>query len=465
MAEEAAAEVLPERDPFVVLPPPLACKILALLPLDTRLRCAEVSPRWRAAVAERSLWTRLDFRGVARENAHDALLRCAAARAGRSLQALDASAAREGTLEAMNAVCASNAGAALTEVTLPVHQDSTLDELRSTLLAAPQLRSLSVHFLAVNSIAGLPVLLSALRNEAPFGALRLQRFWQNLALSDADELLSLADAAAAHASLTSVHLSGLSLEEPRALDALVNMAVGKRLESLGLTVCFLPPPPSGLASSLARLLSSAALTRLAVDNAFTLTNAPPLDAPGAVTLGAALRANTTLCWLSLGALGMWNDAEVVTTLLTALTAHPSIEEVGLNGVEGDWPELAVLSAADVAAIGASLRALLAADAPALRTLRMRDSKLPRGALAPLFEALPANTHLRELDAPCIDADCDFLRAQLLPALRANTSLRALHVSVMDAHGMPQQSGACAEAEALVAARAAAGAADGAGAQQ
>jgi hypothetical protein len=125
----------------------------------------------------------------------------------------------------------------------------------------------------------------------------------------------------------------------------------------------------------------------------------------------------------------------------------------------------VLSAGDVAAIGASLRSLLAADAPALRTLHMRDSKLPRGALAPLFEALPANTHLRELDMPCIDADCAFLRAQLLPALRANTSLRALHVSVMDAHGMPQQSGACAEAEALVAARAAAGAADGAGAQQ
>jgi hypothetical protein len=83
---EAAAFAPPARDPLTVLTSPLSRKVLALLPLDTRLRCAEVSPRWRAAVAECSLWVRLDFDGVARRNANDALLRCAAARAGRGLR-------------------------------------------------------------------------------------------------------------------------------------------------------------------------------------------------------------------------------------------------------------------------------------------------------------------------------------------------------------------------------------------
>ncbi len=72
------------------LPLPLVLHIFSLLPVDTRLRCAEVCRGWRSVLLERSLWTRLDLSeapGV-RGAALAALLRCAAARAGGSLHTL-----------------------------------------------------------------------------------------------------------------------------------------------------------------------------------------------------------------------------------------------------------------------------------------------------------------------------------------------------------------------------------------
>jgi hypothetical protein len=66
------------------LPYALVLHILSLLPVDTRLRCAEVCRSWRAALEERSLWIRLDLSasGVSPKRAvTDELLRAAAARA------------------------------------------------------------------------------------------------------------------------------------------------------------------------------------------------------------------------------------------------------------------------------------------------------------------------------------------------------------------------------------------------
>ena len=50
-ADLAATALLP-------LPLPIVLRIFALLPVDCRLRCAEVCRAWRAALAERSLRTR-----------------------------------------------------------------------------------------------------------------------------------------------------------------------------------------------------------------------------------------------------------------------------------------------------------------------------------------------------------------------------------------------------------------------
>jgi hypothetical protein len=43
------------------LPPTLAHRIFALLPVDQRARSATVCRGWRALLADACLWTRLDF--------------------------------------------------------------------------------------------------------------------------------------------------------------------------------------------------------------------------------------------------------------------------------------------------------------------------------------------------------------------------------------------------------------------
>lgn len=104
----------PEGAPAVTLaslPVSVAHQILLLLPVDCRLRCAEVCRAWRAVVAERSLWTHVDLSAASFEprvlrphvylvndppTEYDALLRCVAARAAGGLQSLDARACTEG---------------------------------------------------------------------------------------------------------------------------------------------------------------------------------------------------------------------------------------------------------------------------------------------------------------------------------------------------------------------------------
>jgi hypothetical protein len=80
--DQLEAAAAPACDPFAALPLALALALFSLLPVDQRLRCAEVCRGWRAVLSDASLWLRLDLSaasGVAR--ASDALLRAAAKRA------------------------------------------------------------------------------------------------------------------------------------------------------------------------------------------------------------------------------------------------------------------------------------------------------------------------------------------------------------------------------------------------
>jgi hypothetical protein len=76
------------------LPNALVLHILALLPLDARLRCASVSQRFAALVADAAQWRALSFKGVPRARraaVDDAALAALVARAGRALRRLDLS--------------------------------------------------------------------------------------------------------------------------------------------------------------------------------------------------------------------------------------------------------------------------------------------------------------------------------------------------------------------------------------
>jgi hypothetical protein len=102
----------------------------------------------------------------------------------------------------------------------------------------------------------------------------------------------------------------------------------------------------------------------------------------------------------------------------------------------------------VAFAGAALGALLAANAPALRELDVSCCHLGDAGMGPLLQALPRNTHLRELTCGSNDMSDAFARDVLLPAVRANGSLRTLVMHVI----FEPQLDAAREAEDVVNAR-------------
>jgi hypothetical protein len=81
------------RTPFDALPRAAVNRILRALPVDTRLRCAEVCANFYVMLGEyRKMWTRVDLSPRSGVRApSDALLRAAAARACGKLRALDVS--------------------------------------------------------------------------------------------------------------------------------------------------------------------------------------------------------------------------------------------------------------------------------------------------------------------------------------------------------------------------------------
>jgi hypothetical protein len=144
-ARLAAVEAA-SSDSLSSLPQALSHKVLLLLPLDERLRCSEVSRRWRAMLAVRSLWARLDLTsGVTVTNA---LLRAAVKKAGpRGLEALVVPGdADDVTLAALCSVLAANARGALRQVR--VGRPCGDEHVKMLLEAgAPRLERLDVDFL------------------------------------------------------------------------------------------------------------------------------------------------------------------------------------------------------------------------------------------------------------------------------------------------------------------------------
>ena len=220
----------------------------------------------------------------------------------------------------------------------------------------------------------------------------------------------------------------------REMDAIVEGMLARRnaFESLALSTC---PPPTALA----RLLAGGVLKELYVSRPrMPVGGAPLLDAAGAALVAGALRANRTLDTLGLLNAGLCRDTSATVTLLDALVGHPSLRVLHIN-YEHE---------VGLAALAAGLGAIIAANVPALHTLRVMQMPMFDAGLAPLLDALPGNSHLRELDISYTGAlSAEFTRDRLLPAVRANMGLQEFKcVSA----GEPDAS--VAEAIRLVAAR-------------
>jgi hypothetical protein len=408
--EAADTDEAPPATTIASLPHALLARVLARVPVDTRLRCAEVCRDWRTVLTtERSLWTALDLSPSSglTHAVTDALLRAAAAKAGGALETLDVTGAEHLSYAAVLQVVTFNA-ASLSELRVSdefVGADPVTCDVVDTLLrAAPQLR----HLIA-DLECDVEEATRALRSEGIFQPLRVRQLFLNAEGADDESLRAFTAALSAHVSpLSWLVMNDAQLDAPGTLDAVVGAALANQLSACEFDNCRLSP---AYVPSLARLLGGAALKCLHIYG----MGGQLLDAPAAALLGDALRKNSVLKSLSLCNLDLWRDGFAAVTLLASLTAHPSLEKLQVF-------ENAV-SAAHAA--GMAIFALVAANTPALTTLNVSYCGLGDAGLRPLLEALPRNAHLRTLYLHGNGMSDAFARDVLLPAVRANTSLTAL----------------------------------------
>ena len=420
---------------FPQLPLPLAMHIFSLLPADQRLRAAEVSRGWRATVALPALWRRVDLSpesGVSHER-HDleSLLSAVVAhvaRVGGAPTALDVS----NTYVAVDALLAALRTAGAVEEVRASLMPLNLDVLRGLLAAAPQLRELhaGVHCQLADAV-------SLLESRPPFAPLRLQSLLiRELGALPPDLAVALADARLQPCMARMVLCEADFGALPLSLDAVVNVFVARpRLCSLCLTYCALPP---AAVPALVRVLRDGGITELQI----CAPELPFLDVASAAVLAHALRACMTLTSLDLTDMSE-EAAPVLIMLLGALVGHRSLASLDLNCSDLKHSP----------AVVAAVVALLVADAPALTHLNVWRCELGEAGLSALLDALPRNTHLRELDMSENGIlPAGFMRARVLPAVRANTSLRKL----MFGYGVEEgdEVRALQEAERIIARRAA-----------
>ena len=426
---------------FASLPHAVALRIFGFMPADARALAALVCRAWRDAVAEPSLWTRLDLSpasGVSVATT-DAVLRGAAARARGQLTALVLSDRRTAVFSADTVVevLAANAGSLRELHWVHTEKSDRLRFLPARIVerlarAAPQLRVFRADVGASAAAAA-----HILRNDAPFEALQLRFLRVSGADDDDADVLALAAAMAAHTSLLKLCLVDVSLDTPAVLDAVTAAVISSGLKIMSLNRCDLSPAS---VPALARLLRSASLTSLSISNG----DEPLFDAAAAVQLADVIAAHHTLQRLSLMALQFWHNQSDAATVMRGVTGHPSLHSFSVS--QNSAPD-------DPAAAAAALGALVAANAPALNELHFRDSALGEAGMLPVLEALRHSTHLRLLTCYNTGMSADCARYALLPAVRANTSLRTLVASkhwggLQDVVAPP----AVLEAETLVAAR-------------
>jgi hypothetical protein len=108
---------------------------------------------------------------------------------------------------------------------------------------------------------------------------------------------------------------------------------------------------------------------------------------------------------------------VAQAVIGGATAHPSLRMLILSFSRGGEPE-ELTAAAQAAATGAALGALVAANAPALEQLHITFCGLGDAGLRPVAQALRANTHLTQISCEGNDASEQVEDDCMLPAARA-----------------------------------------------
>jgi len=334
--------------------PELASLVFALLPVDSRLRCREVSRSWRAFLADARHWQVLDLSltsGVARSSL--ALLRAASERARGTLRELDVSGwynmpvgwGEEALGNAQLLPVLRENAASLLELRawLPVDSGggttTSTNGVEDLLAAAPRLRLLECDASLYGRHAQGP--LPRLLREPQFAPLRLQTLQINILYAQPPpDVPALAAWAAAHTSLKRLDLYYVPLDSEAALDAVVNLAVSQ-LQCVSLGSCSLSPASL---PALTRMLASSSLTVLRIFN----DDAPLLVGAAVPAFGAALRASR-LVRLELSGICLWETQADGLAVIAACTGHPTLRTIDFEyNYPEDGPDRAVIEGALVA---------------------------------------------------------------------------------------------------------------------
>jgi hypothetical protein len=267
------------------------------------------------------------------------------------------------------------------------------------LAEVPQLQVLTAHV-----SGGCTALLPALRNEPPYGPLRISQLDVTFGHHDTvAEVLAVAAALAPHESLKTLTLrGGYSARGP---NALMEAATQLGVSWLQVSNCV---TDARSAPALARLVQRGSLTRL--DLCFPNFRSSPVQEASMLELCAVLRGCRTLTHLSVS-LHPPNGVHrhTFTELLEVVAELPALSVL----------DLSLSRLRKRLAFGHALGALLRADLPSLRTLRVMGCQLGDKGVRPLLGGLAANTHLHYLDCERgNDLSEAFKRRRLAPALAA-----------------------------------------------
>ena len=413
---------------FPELPPQVPLKIFALLAPDERARCATVCRGWRATLSTPELWLHLDLSptsAVPPSRRTLAAMQAVALRAAGGLLSLDASDVKDVALllpwikpnPNRRRLLSPHDLAAFIKRHAPRLEQLTLlrdvvnapvspEQAQELLAAAPALRCATLSIQAGDGGDAGTEAGRLLRREAPYDRVRLVEILVE-GPTDAPSLLA---QSAAHPDLRLYRFSSEELGAPEALQALVTAALQRKVWRLGFTECKLCPAS---APALARLVSGGELAELGI----YVEARGLLDEPAEEVFGAALRSSRTLKSLKLGLVCLWEDPAAAVMLIDAITAHPTLREIGL------WSNIVPQGLKQRA--GTAIAALVAADAPALRELYIASCDLCDVGMVPVFAALRQNRWLQVLDCSGNGLSDSFRQSVMLPAVRANTGLRRL----------------------------------------
>lgn len=413
-------------------------EIFGRLSLDDRLRCLGVSKACRnrlRSLEARALWARLDV------SATSGLPMLCSDKMEGLLRAASAVAALTGGVEALDCTGAPFPSYRLLWSVVPELARSNARSLRE--LRVSQAGSLDPeHALEILEAVPLLHVLEAdlmvkpheeaqLARLGTFAAARFRELWatptnDRLPPGFVTACLQALRDNPAFSALHGIAFAGAGLQNVGLLRTVVDACVSNRLASLTFCDGSLCGGDEAL-PLFTRLLQEGHLRELAiVDVSDRRTGGEPFDllncdADAVQAFAKALRASK-ITDLRMRGVQLWTVPANARTVMAALTGHPTLRSLSIS-----FNELPAQRAC-IQAAGDTLAALLAADAPALHSLRIKNCNLDWRTLGPLFRALGSNSHLRALECAQYE-DGVFTEAQantkILPAVHRCASLRRL----------------------------------------